>query len=61
MAKQDTLKPIDLAVGLALAIKREAPTATYSELGLTLGVSSSTTFEAVKQAPGLGLVEARNS
>jgi len=56
MAKQDTLKPVDLAVVITLAIKGDAPSATYSELGHALGVSSSTTFEAVKRLQSSGLL-----
>jgi hypothetical protein len=56
MIKQDTLKPIDLVVAMALAIKRDVPPATYGQLGLTLGVSSSTTFEAVRRLQGTGLL-----
>ncbi len=57
MAKQDALKPFDLAVALTLAIKSDASSTTYSELGHTLGVSSSTTFEAVKRLQSSGLLK----
>ena len=33
MAKQDTLKPIDLAIALALAVKRAEPPPTYDQIG----------------------------
>lgn len=56
MTKQDTLRPVDLAVALALAIRSDAPAATFSQLAHTLGVSSSTTFGAVKRLQSSGLV-----
>lgn len=56
MPKQDTLRPVDVALVLALAVKRDEPAPTYSELGHTLGVSSSTTFESVQRLQGSGLL-----
>lgn len=54
--KQDTLRPVDLAVALALVTMRGASPTTYSKLGHALGVSSSTTFSAVQRLQSTGLV-----
>lgn len=56
MAKQDTLKPIDLAIALTLAIKPAEPRPTYDQLGQALGVSSSTSFESVQRLQSAGLL-----
>lgn len=56
MKKQDSLKPADLAVALALAVRADAPTATYSQLGATLGLSASTIFQAAQRLQAAGLV-----
>ncbi len=58
MGKQEALKPVDVAIALALAVRSEAQAATYSELGQTLGVSSSTTHEAVRRLQNAGLLRA---
>jgi hypothetical protein len=57
MAKQDTLKPLDLAVVFTLALRDGASTATFSQLGTVLGLSSSTVFESVKRLQTAGLVQ----
>ena len=55
--KQDALKPHDVAVVLALAVKGNDPSvATYSEIGHTLGLSSSTTHESVDRLQRAGLL-----
>ena len=54
--KQETLRPHDLAVVLALAVRKDAPTATFSQLGATLGLSQSTVCEALQRLKGAGLV-----
>ncbi len=54
--KQESLKPVDVAVALLLALKQGGPSATYSELGSTLGVSSSTTHESVDRLQKSGLL-----
>ena len=56
MLKQESLKPVDVAVVLSLAIKGGHASATYSELGNTLGVSSSTTHESVDRLQKSGLL-----
>lgn len=56
MTKQDTMKPVDLVVALALAANRSDPTPTYSQLGQMLGLSASTTFGAVKHLRHSGLL-----
>lgn len=56
MAKQDALKPVDVVVALALALERSAQPLTYSALGHLLGVSSSTTHQAVSRLQGSGLL-----
>jgi DNA-binding transcriptional ArsR family regulator len=54
--KQETLKPHDLAVVLALAVRKDAPMATFSQLGAILGLSPSTVCEALQRLKGAGLV-----
>lgn len=55
--RQDALKPHDVAVVIALAVKGNDPSmATYSEIGRTLGLSSSTTHESVHRLQRAGLV-----
>ncbi len=55
--KQDTLKPHDLVVALALAVKGDDPSmSTYSGIGQTLGLSSSTTHESVDRLQRAGLI-----
>jgi DNA-binding Lrp family transcriptional regulator len=56
MNKQDTLKPVDLVVALALAIAPEGTGSTFSQLGQIVGVSSSTAFEAVQRLQRAGLL-----
>lgn len=56
MTKQDTMKPVDLVVALALAANRRGPPQTYSQLGQLLGLSASTTFGAVKHLQRSGLL-----
>lgn len=56
MPKQDTLKPIDLAIAMTLAIKPPEPRPTYDQLGRALGVSSSTAFESVQRLQSAGLL-----
>ena len=56
MQKQDTLKPVDLAVVLTLAIKPADPSPTYDQLGQLLGTSSSTSFESVQRLQSAGLL-----
>lgn len=56
MKKQDSLKPVDVAVVLTLALRRAHPASTYSELGRTLGLSSSTTFQSVGRLQQSGLL-----
>jgi hypothetical protein len=56
MLKQDTLKPVDLAVVLTLAIKPADPSPTYEQLGQALGMSSSTSFESVHRLQSAGLL-----
>ena len=58
MNKQDSIKPIDLAVALALSTKGQQQSPTYSHLGQVLGVSSSTTFESVQRLQSSGLLNA---
>jgi len=54
--KQDTLRPSDLAVVLSLSILRDGAKVTLSQLGKILGLSSSTTFEAVQRLQRAGLL-----
>jgi len=56
MTKQDSIRPVDLVVALALAVPKGARSATYAELARRLGVSSSTAFEAVRRLQSSGLV-----
>lgn len=56
MAKQDALKPVDIVVALALAVERSGQPLTYNALGHMLGVSSSTTHQAVSRLQDSGLV-----
>ena len=54
--RQDTLRPLDLAVALTLAVQKDAPKATFAELGVTLGLSQSTVCEALQRLQIAGLV-----
>ena len=54
--RQETLRPHDLAVVLALAVRKGAPEATFKELGVALGLSQSTVCEAVQRLQVAGLV-----
>ena len=56
MMKQDALRPVDLVIALALAVHKDAPRATFSQLGATLGLSQSTVHEAVQTLLLAGLV-----
>lgn len=56
MVKQDTMRPVDLAVVLALAVESDLTHATFSQIGETLGVSASTAFAAVKRLQVTGLL-----
>jgi MarR family len=56
MDKQDALRPLDIPVALALAFSKEPSTATFSQVGLVLGMSSSTVFQSVKRLEAAGLV-----
>jgi DNA-binding Lrp family transcriptional regulator len=56
MSKQETLRPVDLVVALALAVRKDAPTATFSHLGAVLGLSPSTVHEALQRLIAAGLV-----
>lgn len=58
MKKQGALKPLDVAVALTLAIRHDRPRSTFSELGHTLGLSSSTAFESVERLQQSGLLRA---
>lgn len=57
--KQDTLRPADLVVALTLAVRRDATTATFSQLGAILDLSASTVHEAVQRLQAAGLVRPR--
>lgn len=54
--KQESLKPVDVAVALLLALKGGGPSATYIDMSNTLGVSSSTTHESVDRLQKSGLL-----
>lgn len=56
MIKQDTMRPVDLVVALALAVERALVSATFSQLGQSLGVSASTAHSAVKRLQATGLL-----
>lgn len=56
MKKQDTLRPVDLAVVLTLAVKTANPGPTYDQLGQALGLSSSTSFKSVQRLQSAGLL-----
>jgi hypothetical protein len=57
MRKQDALKPHDVAVVMALAVKGDDPSmATYSQMGEMLGLSSSTAHQSVNRLQRAGLV-----
>ncbi|MBK8003901.1 MAG: winged helix-turn-helix domain-containing protein [Gemmatimonadetes bacterium] len=56
MPKQEVLKPADLVVALALAVRGETAAMTYAGLGQALGLSSSTTHEAVRRLQAAGLL-----
>ncbi len=54
--KQETLRPLDLAVVLALAVRKDAPGSTFGELGDMLGLSPSTVHGALERLHNSGLV-----
>lgn len=56
MSKQDTLKPRDVVVGIALAVWRRAPNATFAQLGEVLQLSPSTVHESVRRLQAAGLL-----
>ena len=56
MVKQDTLRPVDLAVLMALAVENWLTRATFSEIGEALGISASTAHSSVKRLQGTGLL-----
>ena len=56
MNKQDTMRPVDLAVVLALAVDSRLVNATFGQLGEALGVSASTVFSAVGRLQTTGLL-----
>jgi hypothetical protein len=56
MIKQDTMRPIDVAVVLAFAFDETLKTATFSHVGEVLGVSASTAFMSVQRLQATGLL-----
>lgn len=56
MNKQDTLKPLDLVVAIALSVEAPRPPKTYAQLGAELGVSPSRVHEAVERLGLSGLL-----
>lgn len=54
--KQDTLRPADLAVAVSIAVSPMASQHTFAQLGETLGVSTSSAFEAVQRLQRAGLL-----
>ncbi|MDZ4390775.1 MAG: winged helix-turn-helix domain-containing protein [Gemmatimonadales bacterium] len=57
MARQDALKPHDIAVVIGLAIMGDDPSmATYNQIGNTLGLSPSTCHESVQRLQRAGLL-----
>ena len=54
--KQDTLRPVDLAIVLGLAIGKQGPSATFSQLGAALGLSASTVHDSLRRLRNAGLV-----
>lgn len=56
MIKQDTLKPADLVIALALAVRQGTPRATFNQLSATLGLSASTVFHAIRRLQSAGLL-----
>jgi DNA-binding Lrp family transcriptional regulator len=56
MQKQPALKPVDIAIAIALAARAESRAATYSELGARLGISSSTSHQGVSRLQSAGLL-----
>lgn len=57
MQRQPTLRPIDFAIGLGLAVRPKAQEETFHDLGKALGVSASTVFQAVKRLQSVGLLQ----
>lgn len=56
MYKQDTLKPTDVVVALALAVQEGNSDPTFGSLAADLGISSSTAFKAVRRLGAAGLM-----
>lgn len=58
MAKQDTIRPVDVAVGMALASPSLGSRATFAALAAALDVSTSTVHDAVQRLGAGGLLRA---
>lgn len=56
MNKQDSLRPVDVAVAMALAVRSVSRKATFSQLGELLGISQSTAHDALQRLESAGLV-----
>ena len=56
MNKQDALKPVDIAIVLALGVRPGDSVPTYSVLAAALGVSASTAHESVRRLQRSGLL-----
>ena len=56
MIKQDTMRPLDLAVALGLTTSRGESRSTFSQLGVALGLSASTVHDSLQRLQAAGLV-----
>jgi DNA-binding Lrp family transcriptional regulator len=56
MFEQDTLKPVDMAVAIGLAVEPVEATPTYAEMGARLHLSPSTVHQSVRRLQAAGLL-----